>query len=72
LIDTQLSSGTKSGYKFTLSGVTGTPASTYQAIATPLTVNQSGVRYFCSFADAVVRYNPAAIATCDTTSNPLQ
>ena len=58
--------------KFTLSGVTGTPASTYQTIATPLTVNQSGVRYFCSFADAVVRYNPAAIATCDTTSNPLQ
>jgi hypothetical protein len=35
-------------------------------------VNQSGVRYFCSFADAVVRYNPAAIATCDTTSLPLQ
>jgi hypothetical protein len=58
LIDTQLSSGTKSGYKFTLSGVTGTPASTYQAIATPLTVNQSGVRYFCSFADAVVRLQP--------------
>jgi hypothetical protein len=72
LIDTQLSSGTKSGYKFALSGVTGTPASTYQAIATPLTPNQSGERYFCSFADAVVRYNTAAIATCDTTSSPLQ
>jgi prepilin-type N-terminal cleavage/methylation domain-containing protein len=72
LIDTQLSSGTKSGYKFALSGVTGTPASTYQAIATPLTPNQTGERYFCSFADAVVRYNTAAIATCDTTSSPLQ
>jgi len=72
LIDSQLASGTKSGYSFALSGVTGTPASTYQTIATPLTVNQTGVRYFCSFADAVVRYNPAAIATCDTTSNPLQ
>jgi len=72
LIDTQLSSGTKSGYAFQMTGVTGTPASTYQAIATPLTPNQTGVRYFCSFADAVVRYNPAAIATCDTTSTPLQ
>jgi hypothetical protein len=42
------------------------------AIATPLAVNQTGVRYFCSFADAVVRYNAAAIATCDGTQMPLQ
>ncbi|MFY9644577.1 MAG: prepilin-type N-terminal cleavage/methylation domain-containing protein [Terriglobales bacterium] len=73
LIDTQLSSGTKSGYSFQMTGVTGTPASTYQAIASPLTPNQTGVRYFCSFADAVVRYNATtAITTCDTTQNPLQ
>jgi type IV pilus assembly protein PilA len=73
LIDTQLSSGTKSGYSFVLSGVTGTPASTYQIIASPITSNQTGVRYFCSFADAVVRVNPtAAISTCDTTQTPLQ
>jgi len=73
LIDTQLASGTKSGYSFQMTGVTGTPASTYQAIAAPITPNQTGVRYFCSFADAVVRYNAsAAISTCDTTQTPLQ
>jgi type IV pilus assembly protein PilA len=72
LIDTQLGGGTKSGYNFALSGVSGTPASTYQFIATPLAPNQTGVRYFCSFADAVVRANTAAITTCDTTQNPLQ
>jgi type IV pilus assembly protein PilA len=72
LIDTQLASGSKSGYQFTMSGVTGSPASTYQVVATPLAPNQTGVRYFCSFADAVVRYNSAAITTCDNTQNPLQ
>jgi type IV pilus assembly protein PilA len=72
LIDTQLAGGTKSGYNFALSGVSGSPASTYQFIATPLAVNQTGTRYFCSFADAVVRASAATIATCDTSVNPLQ
>jgi hypothetical protein len=72
LIDTQLAGGTKSGYNFALSGVSGTPASTYQFIATPLAVNQTGTRYFCSFADAVVRASAATISACDTTVNPLQ
>jgi hypothetical protein len=72
LIDTQLSSGTKSGYSFALSNVTGTPASTYMAIGTPLTPNQTGVRYFCSFADAVVRYSATSITTCTTSNKPLQ
>jgi type IV pilus assembly protein PilA len=72
LIDTQLAGGTKSGYSFALSNVSGTPASTYNFIATPLAVNQTGTRYFCSFADAVVRASAATISTCDTTVNPLQ
>jgi type IV pilus assembly protein PilA len=72
LIDSQLASGTKSGYTFTLSGVAGTPASTYQIIASPITPNQTGVRYFCSFADAVPRTSPTAITTCDPTITPLQ
>jgi len=72
LIDTQLGSGTKSGYSFTMVGSGGTPASSYTAIGSPLTPNQTGVRYFCSFADAVVRYSAATIATCDTTVTPLQ
>jgi len=72
LIDTQLGSGTKSGYAFSMVGSGGTPASSYMAIGSPLTPNQTGVRYFCSFADAVVRYSAAAISTCDTTVTPLQ
>jgi hypothetical protein len=40
----QLASGTKSGYTFALSGVTGTPASTYQAAASPIAANTTGVR----------------------------
>jgi type II secretory pathway pseudopilin PulG len=72
LIDTQLAAGKKSGYSFALSGVTGNPASTYQFIATPLALNQTGVRYFCSFADGVVRGQVTAIGTCDNTIPPLQ
>ena len=71
LIDTQLSSGTKSGYTFVMSNVTGTPASTYQINATPQTQNQTGVRYFCSVADAVVRV-PSSATACALTDNPLQ
>jgi type IV pilus assembly protein PilA len=72
LIDSALGSGTKSGYVFTLSGVSGTPAGTYQFIATPVGVNQTGVNYFCSFADAVVRSSGSTIATCDNTVSPQQ
>jgi type IV pilus assembly protein PilA len=72
LIDTQLSSGNKSGYNFVMSGVTGTPATTYQAIASPVVPNQTGIRYFCSFADGVVRANNSAISNCDAAQPPLQ
>lgn len=72
LIDTQLSSGSKSGYSFTLSGTTGTPVGTYQVRADPTSPNQTGVRYFCSFADAVIRVGTATLTTCDATAAPLQ
>ena len=72
LIDSQLASGTKSGYTFTLSGVDGTPAGTYQVIASPIAPNQTGVRFFCSFADAVPRASSAPITTCDFTIPPLE
>jgi hypothetical protein len=74
LIDGQLASGTKSGYSFAAVGSGGPPASAYQAAATPLTPNQTGVRYFCSFADAVVRYSAAVLSTttCDGTVPALQ
>jgi type IV pilus assembly protein PilA len=68
LIDSQLASGTKSGYSFVMAG----SSSSYSAVATPLTANQTGVRNFCSIADAVVRYSSAAITTCAGTESPLQ
>jgi type IV pilus assembly protein PilA len=72
LIDQSLASGMKSGYTFTLSNVSGTPASVYNAIASPTQLNTSGTHYFCSFADAVVRVSSSAIATCDATVPPQQ
>jgi prepilin-type N-terminal cleavage/methylation domain-containing protein len=72
LIDTQLASGTKNGYTFTMAGVTGNPAATYQIIASPTVPNQTGVRYFCSFPDGVIRASTAPIASCDYTIPPLQ
>ena len=71
LIDTQLASGTKSGYSFTLSGTSGTPNATYQIRADPLSPNQSGVRYFCTFADAVIRVGNASLTTCNYGVSPL-
>lgn len=72
LIDSQVASGTKNGYAFTLYGISGTPAATYQVIGTPTTLNQTGVRSYCSFSDGVVRAQVGPIATCDATVPPLQ
>ena len=68
LIDSTLASGTKSGYSFVASGTT----SGYAAWATPQHVNSTGVRAFCSVADAVVRTNTAPISTCVGSESPLQ
>ncbi len=76
LIDTQLASGVKAGYSFTMSSATstspGTPNATYQVRADPLTPNQTGVRYFCTSADGVIRYGTASLTTCDPSVTPLQ
>jgi type IV pilus assembly protein PilA len=72
LIDSALETGTKSGYSFALSGATGTPTATYQMIASPIQPGTTGNRYFCSFADAVVRVSLAAITTCDNSVTPQQ
>ncbi|HTR25132.1 MAG TPA: prepilin-type N-terminal cleavage/methylation domain-containing protein [Terriglobales bacterium] len=71
LIDTQLASGKKSGYSFTETGTAGTPNATYQIRADPLSPNTSGVRYFCTFADAVIRTGSASLTTCDYSVSPL-
>jgi len=60
LIDSVLSAGTKSGYTFTAqAGTAAVPQTTYYATAVPVTANQTGIRTFCSFEDAVVRVQPA-------------
>ncbi len=61
----------KNGYALTLAGATGTPNSTYQIIASPTTPNQTGVRYFCSFADGVLRVSMSVITICDSSITPL-
>jgi len=71
LIDTQLASGKKSGYSFTETGTAGTPNATYQIRADPISPNTSGVRYFCTFADAVIRTGSASLTTCDYSVSPL-
>jgi prepilin-type N-terminal cleavage/methylation domain-containing protein len=70
LIDTTLAGGTKSGYSFSEAATAGT----YEVVASPVTANQTGTRYFCSFADAVVRFSTASLttSTCTAAVNPLQ
>ena len=70
LIDSVLAAGQKNGYSFTVSNVTGTPNSTYNAIASPVVWDYSGMHYFCSYEDAVVRVSATAITTCDNTVPP--
>ena len=63
LIDSNLSSGVKTGYNFTAAGTGGPPKTSYTANGKAVTANQTGVRAFCSFEDAVedavVRADPA-------------
>ena len=68
LIDTALAGGTKSGYSFNAQGT----SSGYAAWANPQHVNTTGVRAFCSVADAVIRTNTAGISTCVGSETPLQ
>lgn len=58
VIDSVLASGTKSGYTFSATASGGPPAVEYYATAVPIIVNQTGIRSFCSFADAVIRVQP--------------
>jgi len=72
LIDSQLASGSKHGYLFLITGVTGAPNATYQLIANPAVANQTGVRSYCSFADGVIRAQVGVISNCDAGVPPLQ
>src|ERR1700720_4458076 len=66
LIDSVLAAGNKSGYTFAANSVAGGPPTvSYESSGVPVTLNQTGIRSFCSYEDGVVRVNPAgtAIAT---------
>ena len=41
-------------------------------MAVPILFNYYGMRYFCSYADAVTRVSTTTIPTCDGTVGPLQ
>ncbi len=58
LIDNNLATGTKTGYNFTANAVAAVPSVSYAANGKPVSANQTGVRAFCSFEDAVVRVDP--------------
>src|SRR5271163_4103134 len=62
LIDSVLAGGQRTGYSFTITNVTGTPNSTYNIMASPILYNYSGMHYYCSYADAVVRVSTATIS----------
>jgi len=55
----------KSGYSFkTAAGtVAGTVFVGYGVQASPLTINQTGIRGFCAEEDAVVRVDPAGVCS---------
>ena len=70
LIDGVLAAGVKSGYNYASAGT----ATTYNATASAVTLNSTGVKAFCSVQDAVVRFqNPGPIAAgaCAETISPL-
>ncbi|MBO0911433.1 MAG: prepilin-type N-terminal cleavage/methylation domain-containing protein [Acidobacteria bacterium] len=62
-IPSDLSLGSKQGYKFEMgpnaAGVS-KPQSNYSVTANPQTPNQTGVRSFCSYEDAVIRYSSSS------------
>ena len=61
---------TKSGYLFSVTPGTGTPLTYYSSNANPVTVNQTGNRYFYSDASGVIRYNASSVAS--SSDSPLQ
>ena len=73
LIDTLLSSGNKSGYSFSSTGIGTSPNGEYFAAGLP---NGGGNRSFCSTEDAVIHYDPTGAVMADHDScialTPLQ
>ena len=62
-----VTTSTKSGYTFTYTS--GTPTGGYNITAQPVSLNQTGVRYFYTDMSGVIRFNVGATATSG--SSPL-
>lgn len=61
ILDSVLSSGTKSGYQFLSvgsGGGSGNPNTSFVASSAPLQFNSTGVRNFCMVTDGVMRIDP--------------
>jgi type IV pilus assembly protein PilA len=60
ILDSTLSSGTKSGYSFLAAGfsASGGTNDSFVGSSAPVAFNQSGVRNFCIITDGVLRSNP--------------
>jgi prepilin-type N-terminal cleavage/methylation domain-containing protein len=70
-IDSNLASGTKSGYIFTYAAdASSTPSQTYTLHVDPVTRGITGQRSFFSSEGNVTRYNPTAAAS--SSDSPLQ
>jgi type IV pilus assembly protein PilA len=72
LIDSVLASGSKSGYQFTYTagGAAGGVVPTYTLNADPITVGQTGQRYFFTDQSGVIRFNISKAAS--VSDSPLQ
>jgi type IV pilus assembly protein PilA len=62
LLDSNLGSGTKSGYKFTAiaatgAGTTADPKATFNSTAVPVTVGSTGQNSYCSDGSGVIRHD---------------
>jgi prepilin-type N-terminal cleavage/methylation domain-containing protein len=66
LIDSQLATGTKSGYTFVATGTSGS----YITYGNPVSPNATGVRSFCSVQDTIVRFSLTPLASCDGSMTP--
>ena len=72
LIDSGLASGKRYGFVFTLSGCSGTPATTFHLTAAP-NANTFGRKAFCADQSAVIHSSDDGnAATCLTRGTPLQ
>ena len=57
----------RTGYQFSIVNANGNPISTYQITGTPLILNQTGIRGFCSTQTNIITFDPNGATNCTTT-----